>query len=72
MIRFVLSIVVVLALIGGAVQFKVTDKDWSLIMNKEIALSSVKTGSVKIYNFVESVFMDVKTSIETVSTPTTK
>jgi len=65
MIRFILSVVVVLALIGGAVQFKATEQDWSLIMNKEIALNSVKTGAIKIYGFIESVFMNAKESIET-------
>ena len=52
MIKFVLGVVVVLALIGGAVQFKSTDKDWSLVVDKEVASSSVKTGVVKIYDVI--------------------
>lgn len=51
MIKFLLSVIVVLALIGGAIQFKATDEDWSLVVNKEAALSSVKNGVITIYNF---------------------
>lgn len=51
MIKFILSVVVVLALIGGAIQFKSTDQSWSLVVNKEAAMSSVQNGAVKIYDF---------------------
>ncbi len=43
----------ILALIGGAVQFKSTDKDYSLIVNKETAKVSVYSGVIKIYDFVK-------------------
>ncbi|NYT26826.1 MAG: hypothetical protein H0A76_02225 [Candidatus Thiodubiliella endoseptemdiera] len=70
MIKFLLGVVVVLALVGGAVQFKATDKDWSLIINKEIALNSVKTGSIKIYNLITDALADAKKSTEETSAPT--
>ncbi|BAS67905.1 hypothetical protein [Bathymodiolus septemdierum thioautotrophic gill symbiont] len=60
MIKYLLGIVIILALIGGAVQFKSTDKDWSLVVNKEIAASSVKTGAVKIYDFVAEMVAKAK------------
>jgi hypothetical protein len=51
MIKFLLGVVVALALIGGAIQFESTDESWSLVINKEAALSSVQNGAVKIYDF---------------------
>lgn len=62
MIKFLLGVVVVLALIGGAVQFKATDKDWSLIVNKEVALNSVKTGAIKLYNIANVLIADFRKS----------
>jgi len=51
MIKFLLGVVVALALIGGAIQFESTDESWSLVINKEAALSSVQNGAGKIYDF---------------------
>jgi hypothetical protein len=51
MIKFLLGVVVALALIGGAIQFETTDESWALMVNKEAALSSVQNGAVKIYDF---------------------
>ncbi|SEH76998.1 hypothetical protein [Bathymodiolus azoricus thioautotrophic gill symbiont] len=53
MIKFIVGSIVILALIGGAVQFKSTDKDYSLILNKETAKVSVYNGVIKIYDFVK-------------------
>ncbi|CAC9536321.1 hypothetical protein [uncultured Gammaproteobacteria bacterium] len=53
MIKFIVGSIVILALIGGAVQFKSTDKDYSLIVNKETAKVSVYNGVIKIYDFVK-------------------
>jgi hypothetical protein len=50
MIKFLLGVVVALALIGGAIQFESTDESWALMVNKEAALSSVQNGAVKIYD----------------------
>jgi hypothetical protein len=51
MIKFLLGVVVALALIGGAIKFESTDESWALMVNKEAALSSVQNGAVKIYDF---------------------
>ncbi len=51
MIKFLLGVVVALALIGGAIQFESTDESWALVVNKEAAMSSVQNGAVKIYDF---------------------
>lgn len=51
MIKLILSVVVVLALIGGAIQLESTDESWALVINKEAAMSSVQNGAVKIYDF---------------------
>ena len=58
MIKFILGVVVVLALIGGAIQFKATDEDWSLVENKEAAISSVKNGAIKTYDFAKDLVAD--------------
>ena len=53
MIKFILSILIILALIGGAVQFVSTEESWALVVNKEAALHSIQNGAVIIYDFVE-------------------
>ena len=58
MIKFILSVVVVLALIGGAIQFKSTEESWSLVINKQAAMSSVKNGAVRIYDFGKKLVSD--------------
>lgn len=58
MIKFILGMVVALALIGGAIQFESTDESWSLVVNKEAAMSSVKNGAVKIYDFGSDLIND--------------
>jgi len=51
MIKLVLAVIAVLALLGGAIQFESDEQSWSLVVNKEAALSSVKNGAIKIYDF---------------------
>lgn len=51
MIKFILGVLVVLALIGGAIQFESSDESWALVVNKEAAMSSIQNGAVKIYDF---------------------
>lgn len=51
MIKFILGVLVVLALIGGAIQFESNDESWALVVNKEAAMSSIQNGAVKIYDF---------------------
>ncbi|EEZ80337.1 MAG: hypothetical protein HN828_01475 [Candidatus Thioglobus sp.] len=58
MIKFILFVVIVLALIGGAIQFKATDESWSLVVNKEAALNSVQNGAIKIYDFGKELVSD--------------
>jgi hypothetical protein len=58
MIKFLLGVVVTLALIGGAIQFESTDENWSLVINKETAMSSVQNGAVKIYDFGSELIND--------------
>ena len=58
MIKFLLGAVVVLALIGGAIQFESTDESWALVVNKEAAMNSVQNGAVKIYDFGSDLISD--------------
>lgn len=60
MIKFLVGgiIILILALVGGAVEFKSTDTDYSLVMNKEAAKVSVYNGVVKTYGFVKELIDD--------------
>ena len=53
MIKFLLCVIVVLALIGGAIKFQSDEESWQLIIHKQEALYSVKNGAIRIYNIVE-------------------
>jgi len=48
-----LCVIVVLALIGGAIKFQSDEESWQLIIHKQEALYSVKNGAIRIYNIVE-------------------
>ena len=67
----IISILIILALIGGAVQFVATDESWSLLMNKEAALSSIQNGVITIYEFIEALISDAD-KIKGVDLTTTK
>ncbi|SMM98794.1 hypothetical protein SPONN_2819 [uncultured Candidatus Thioglobus sp.] len=56
--KLVLGAIVVLALIGSAIQFESTDKSWALIVDKEKAKISVQTGFKKVYDFSEKLITD--------------
>lgn len=58
MIKFLLGVVIVLALIGGAIQFKANDSEWALVVNKEAALHSIQNGAIKIYDFSKELIED--------------
>ena len=58
MIKFLLGVVVALALIGGAIEFRSTDAEWSLVVNKDAAMSSVQNGAVKICDFGSELISD--------------
>jgi len=64
MIKFLLCVIVVLALIGGAIKFQSDEESWQLIIHKQEALYSVKNGAIRIYNIVEELFSG-SNSIET-------
>ena len=49
MIKFFLSAILVLALIGGAIRFESDEHSWQLIINKQEALHSVQNGGIRIY-----------------------
>ena len=56
MIKFLLGVIVALALIGGAIKFQSDEESWQLIIHKQEALYSVKNGAIRIYNIVEELF----------------
>lgn len=58
MIKFILSVIIILALIGGAVQFVSTPESWALVVNKETVLSSVQNGAMVIVEFVQELVAD--------------
>ncbi len=64
MIKFLLVVIVALALIGGAIKFQSDEESWQLIIHKQEALYSVKNGAIRIYNIVEELFSG-SNSIET-------
>ena len=64
MIKFLLGVVVALALIGGAIKFQSDEESWQLIIHKQEALYSVKNGAIRIYNIIEELISG-SDSIET-------
>ena len=53
MIKFFLGVILVLALIGGAIKFASDEHSWQIIIHKQEALHSVQTGAIRIYNIVK-------------------
>ena len=64
MIKFLLGVIVALALIGGAIKFQSVEESWQLVIQKQQALYSVKNGAIRIYNIFEDL-MSGSDSIET-------
>jgi hypothetical protein len=64
MIKFLLGVIVALALIGGAIKFQSEEESWQLVIQKQQALYSVKNGAIRIYNIFEEL-MSGSDSIET-------
>ena len=64
MIKFLLGVIVALALIGGAIKFQSDEETWQLVIQKQQALYSVKNGAIRIYNIFEEL-MSGSDSIET-------
>ena len=53
MIKFFLGVILVLALIGGAIKFASDEHSWQIIIHKQEALQSVQNGGLRIYNIVK-------------------
>ena len=64
MIKFLLGVIVALALIGGAIKFQSDEESWQLVIQKQQALYSVKNGAIRIHNIFEDL-MSGSDSIET-------
>ena len=58
MIKFIISVIIILALIGGAVQFVSTSESWALVVNKETVLSSVQNGAMAIIEVIKELIAD--------------
>lgn len=58
MIKFLLGVIVALALIGGAVKFESDDESWRIIIHKKEALHSIQNGAIRIYNIVEELIAE--------------
>ncbi|MCS5591457.1 MAG: hypothetical protein NZ775_02910 [Gammaproteobacteria bacterium] len=65
MIKFLLAVIVALALIGGAVKFESSAESWQIVVHKKEALHSIQNGAIRIYNIVEELIASadvIKTS----------
>ena len=58
MIKYLLAVILALAIIGGAIRFESNEHSWQLIINKEEALYSVTNGVERIYNMIKKIFLD--------------
>lgn len=58
MIKFILSVIIILALIGGAIQFVSTTESWMLVVDKDAALNSVQTGAVSVWEFLKGLISE--------------
>ena len=67
MIKFILGIIIILALIGGAVQFVSTAESWALVVNKEAALNSIQNGTMIVYDFLKDLINNNASPIKSVN-----
>lgn len=58
MIKFLLGVIVALALIGGAVKFESDDESWLIAIHKKEALHSIQNGAIRIYKIVEELISE--------------
>jgi hypothetical protein len=58
MIKFILGVIIILALVGGAIGFESTAENWMLIVNKEAVLLSVQNGAMVVYDFFMNLFAE--------------
>ena len=54
MFKLLLILLVILALVGGAVEFVSDDTQWVFIINKESLLSSIQNGAMTTYEYFKS------------------
>jgi len=57
-IKFLLGVIIALALIGGAVKFESGDESWQIVIHKQEALHSIQNGAIRIYNIVEELISE--------------
>jgi hypothetical protein len=57
-IKFLLGVIVALALIGGAVKFESDDESWLIVIHKKEALHSIQNGAIRIYKVVEELISE--------------
>jgi len=58
MFKILLIILVILALVGGAVEFVSDDTQWVFIINKEALLSSIQNGAMTTYEYLKSLIAE--------------
>lgn len=58
MIKFLLGVIIALALIGGAIKIESSDESWQIVIHKKDALDSIKNGAIRIYNIVEKLISE--------------
>ena len=57
--KILLIVLVILALVGGAVEFISDDRQWVFIINKEALLSSIQNGAMTTYEYFKSLIAEV-------------
>ena len=58
MFKLLLIVLVILALVGGAVEFVSDDTQWVFIINKEALLSSIQNGAMTTYEYFKSLIAE--------------
>jgi len=58
MIKYLLSAILALAVIGGAFKYESNEESWKLIILKKEALNSVTNGGIRIYKLVTGLISD--------------
>ena len=58
MFKLLLIVLVILALVGGAVEFVSDDTQWVFIINKEALLSSIQNDAMTTYEYLKSLIAE--------------
>ncbi len=51
MLKVFIAILIILAIIGGAIQFRDSEDNFGIIINREKALHGIQDGAIKSYNY---------------------